>query len=120
MKNNKKLHILVAYFLIYVVWGSTYYFIGVALNDFPPFLLGAIRFSVAGLLLLGWCLFQGEAVFKKSLIRKSAVSGLVLLFIDMDEMMDKDFRRGLELLKDISEKEAMATAESDSLKSELN
>jgi len=87
MKNNKKLHILVAYFLIYVVWGSTYYFIGVALNDFPPFLLGAIRFSVAGLLLLGWCLLQGEAVFKKSLIKKSAISGLILLFIDMAVIM---------------------------------
>jgi len=87
MKNNKKLHILVAYFLIYVVWGSTYYFIGVALNDFPPFLLGAIRFSVAGILLLVWCAFQGEAIFKWSLIKKSAVSGLVLLFIDMAVIM---------------------------------
>lgn len=87
MKNNKKLHVLVAYFLIYVVWGSTYYFIGVALNDFPPFLLGAIRFSVAGLLLIAWCYFQGEAVFKWSLIKKSAVSGLVLLFIDMAVIM---------------------------------
>lgn len=26
--------IVVAYFLIYVVWGSTYFFIGVALKDF--------------------------------------------------------------------------------------
>ena len=31
----KKLAILFAYFLIYVVWGSTYYFIGVALHGFP-------------------------------------------------------------------------------------
>ena len=29
--------IVVAYFLIYVVWGSTYFFIGVALKDFSPF-----------------------------------------------------------------------------------
>ena len=28
--------IVVAYFLIYVVWGSTYFFIGVALKDFSP------------------------------------------------------------------------------------
>ena len=87
MKNNKQLHILVAYFLIYVVWGSTYYFIGVALVDFPPFLLGAIRFSVAGLILIAWCFYKGEAIFKKSLIKKSAVSGLVLLFIDMAVIM---------------------------------
>ncbi|MDR0757957.1 MAG: EamA family transporter [Tannerella sp.] len=76
-----------AYFLIYVVWGSTYYFIGVALEGLPPFLLGAIRFSVAGALLLGWCCFRGEPVFRSSLIRKSAVSGIVLLFVDMAVVM---------------------------------
>lgn len=85
--NTKKFHIVIAYFLIYVVWGSTYYYIGVALKDFPPFLLGAIRFSVAGFLLLTWCLFNGENIFKKSLIKKSAISGLVLLFIDMAVIM---------------------------------
>ena len=79
--------IFVAYFLIYVVWGSTYYFIGVALKGFPPFLLGAVRFTVAGLLLLGWCCIRGEPIFRKSLIRKSAISGIVLLFIDMAVVM---------------------------------
>ena len=86
-KSNQWLGIIIAYFLIYVVWGSTYYFIGVALKDFPPFILGAMRFTVAGLILLGWCHFKGEKVFKKSLIRKSAVSGIVLLFIDMAVIM---------------------------------
>lgn len=47
--------ILMAYFLIYVVWGSTYFFIGVALKDFPPFLLGALRFTIAGIILLCIC-----------------------------------------------------------------
>ena len=84
---KRKTGIIVAYFLIFVVWGSTYYFIGVALKGFPPFLLGAIRFTVAGLLLLGWCGVRGEPVFRKNLIQKSAVSGIVLLFIDMAVIM---------------------------------
>lgn len=79
--------ILVAYFLIYVVWGSTYFFIGVALKDFPPFLLGALRFTIAGLLLLGICHLRGEQVFRKSLAGRSAVSGIILLFIDMAVVM---------------------------------
>lgn len=83
----KKINILVAYFLIYVVWGSTYYFIGVALKGFPPFLLGALRFTMAGLILLGICYKRGEPIFKKSLIKKSAVSGIVLLFVDMAVVM---------------------------------
>ena len=84
---KKKISILIAYFLIYVVWGSTYYFIGVALKGLPPFLLGAIRFSFAGLILLGWCFARDEPVFRKSLIKKSAISGIVLLFIDMAVVM---------------------------------
>ncbi|MDR2039867.1 MAG: EamA family transporter [Bacteroidales bacterium] len=79
--------IFIAYFLIYVVWGSTYYFIGVALRGLPPFLLGALRFTTAGLILLLWCWYRGEPVFKKSLIKKSAISGIVLLFIDMAVVM---------------------------------
>lgn len=85
--NRKKISILFAYFLIYVVWGSTYYFIGVALKGFPPFLLGALRFTMAGVILLGICVIRGEPVFKKNLIKKSAVSGIVLLFIDMAVVM---------------------------------
>lgn len=83
----KKINVLIAYFLIYVVWGSTYYFIGLALKGFPPFLLGALRFTMAGLILLGICCKRREPVFKKSLIRKSALSGIVLLFVDMAVVM---------------------------------
>ncbi|MDR1557572.1 MAG: EamA family transporter [Tannerellaceae bacterium] len=84
---KRKINIVVAYFLIYVIWGSTYYFIGVALKGLPPFLLGAFRFSIAGLILLVLCYFRNEPLFKKSLIKKSAVSGIVLLFIDMAVVM---------------------------------
>ena len=83
----RKINIIIAYFLIYVVWGSTYYFIGVALKGLPPFLLGAFRFTAAGLLLLAWCRYRGEPIFKKNLIKKSAISGIVLLFIDMAVVM---------------------------------
>ncbi|MDR0795090.1 MAG: EamA family transporter [Tannerella sp.] len=85
--DNKTVSILIAYFLIYVVWGSTYYFIGVAIKGLPPFLLGAIRFSIAGLILLCWCFARGEPVFRKNLIKKSVISGIILLFIDMAVVM---------------------------------
>ena len=86
-KRVKTTHIIIAYFLIYVVWGSTYYFIGVTLQGLPPFLLGALRFTVAGILLLCWCFFRKEPIFKKNLIKKSVISGIVLLFIDMAVVM---------------------------------
>ena len=86
-RHANRLAILIAYFLIYVVWGSTYYFIGVALKGFPPFLLGALRFTTAGLILLAWCGYRKEHIFRPSLIRCSAVSGIVLLFVDMAVIM---------------------------------
>lgn len=82
-----RVSVIIAYFLIYVVWGSTYFFIGIALRGMPPFLLGALRFSAAGLILLAVCYFRGEPVFKRELIKKSAVSGIVLLFVDMAVVM---------------------------------
>lgn len=85
--NRQTIGVLIAYFLIYVVWGSTYYVIGLALQGFPPFLLGAFRFSIAGLLLLGLCVVRGERVFRWELVRKSAISGIVLLFVDMAVIM---------------------------------
>ena len=79
---KRKLSVVLAYFLIYFVWGPTYYFIGVALRDIPTFLLGALRFSVAGILLLAICVCRGEKVLYLQLIRRSAVSGIVLLFVE--------------------------------------
>ena len=79
--------VITAYFLVYVVWGSTYYFIGVALEGLPAFLLGALRFSAAGAILLALCRMRGEDIWRPALIRRSAVSGIVLLFVDMAVIM---------------------------------
>ena len=51
---------LLAFAIIYFVWGSTYLAIRVGVQEVPPFLLAAIRFSIAGLLLFGWMLAMGE------------------------------------------------------------
>ena len=85
--NRNIIGIITGYFLIYVVWGSTYFFIGIALKELPPFLLGALRFTAAALILLGICHLRGEKIFRRSLIKRSAVSGIVLLFIDMAVVM---------------------------------
>ena len=82
-----RLGVITAYLMIYVVWGSTYYFIGTALQGFPPFLLGGMRFCTAGLLLLLAGRARGEDIFRGPLVRRSAVSGIILLFVDMAVVM---------------------------------
>src|SRR5438874_3877330 len=51
---------LLAFAIIYFVWGSTFLAIRVGVREVPPFLLAAIRFLIAGLVLYGWMMAQGE------------------------------------------------------------
>src|SRR5215218_6226315 len=38
--------------IVYTVWGSTYFGIAIAIETMPPFLMAAIRFATAGLILV--------------------------------------------------------------------
>ena len=51
---------LLAFAIIYFVWGSTFLAIRVGVREVPPFLLASMRFLVAGLALCSWMLARGE------------------------------------------------------------
>ncbi|HUL04152.1 MAG TPA: EamA family transporter [Gemmatimonadales bacterium] len=51
---------LLAFAIIYLVWGSTFLAIRVGVREVPPFLLAAMRFLAAGLILYGWMIARGE------------------------------------------------------------
>jgi drug/metabolite transporter (DMT)-like permease len=51
---------LLAFGIIYFVWGSTFLAIRIGVREVPPFLLAAIRFLIAGLVLYAWMIAQGE------------------------------------------------------------
>ena len=51
---------LLAFAIIYLVWGSTFLAIRIGVREVPPFLLAAMRFLVAGLVLYGWMIARGE------------------------------------------------------------
>jgi drug/metabolite transporter (DMT)-like permease len=59
-KRRTRWKTLVAFAIIYFVWGSTFLAIRVGVREVPPFLLAAMRFLAAGLLLYGWMIAQGE------------------------------------------------------------
>jgi drug/metabolite transporter (DMT)-like permease len=72
--------VILAFATVYVVWGSTYFFILLALKGFPPMMLGAFRFFAAGLIMLGWSAFRGQRIFISKNIKNAAVSGTLMLF----------------------------------------
>jgi drug/metabolite transporter (DMT)-like permease len=51
--------VLLAFGIIYFVWGSTYLAIRVGVQEVPPFLLAAMRFVAAGGILYAWMRLSG-------------------------------------------------------------
>ncbi len=81
-KTASKLLIIIAFATVYIVWGSTYFFIGMAeQGGFAPFLLGAVRFILAGVLLIIWSAIRGEKIFVWKNIFHASISGVLLLFV---------------------------------------
>jgi drug/metabolite transporter (DMT)-like permease len=68
-----------AFAIVYLAWGGTYFFIRLSLQHIPPMLVGAIRYVIAGLLMLLWCVVTKKRIFSWRAIRPAAVSGLLLL-----------------------------------------
>lgn len=65
---------------VYLIWGSTYLGIRWALEGgFPPFLLGGLRFAIAGGLMFAVLRARGEPMPTSAQWRTMAVMGLLLL-----------------------------------------
>ena len=65
---------LSAFAIIYYEWGSTFLAIRIGVREVPPFLLAAMRFFIAGLILYAWMLARGE----RSPTARQWMSGLLL------------------------------------------
>ena len=55
---------LLAFGIIYFVWGSTFLAIRIGVHEVPPLLFAALRFGTAGAALLLWALAKGERMPK--------------------------------------------------------
>ncbi|WP_343486294.1 EamA family transporter [Allomuricauda sp. d1] len=83
MKAQKNtLLILLAFFSIYVIWGSTYLLNKIAVTDLPPFFLAGVRFTTAGLLIFLIAKLMGRslAITKRQFLNTVFVGFLFLSF----------------------------------------
>ena len=74
--------ILLAFAIIYFVWGSTFLAIRVGVREVPPLILAAIRFSIAGLALYAWVSARGEKQPTAREWRSASLLGLVIFVFD--------------------------------------
>lgn len=70
--------ILLALVALYLIWGSTYLATKIALGVWPPFLLSAMRYLVAGTLLYGAMRLRGAAAPSRQDWGRAAVVGFCL------------------------------------------
>jgi drug/metabolite transporter (DMT)-like permease len=72
--------VVLAFGLVYLFWGSTYLGIDIAVQTIPPALMCAVRFSVAGVVMLAVCAATGRRIlYSTRQIALSSVVGLLLL-----------------------------------------
>ena len=72
--------ILFAFSMIYFVWGSTFLAIRVGVHEVPPFLLAAMRFFTAGLVMYAWLRLRGTpAPSRREWIAAAALGGLIFV-----------------------------------------
>src|SRR6266436_7006127 len=79
-QHPKRWMVILAFGLVYLFWGSTYLGIDIAVQSIPPALMCAVRFSIAGVVMLAFCALTGRKVwYSPKQIALAAVVGLLLL-----------------------------------------
>jgi drug/metabolite transporter (DMT)-like permease len=73
------LRVIANFFLVYLIWGSTYLAIKVGVADFPPLYLAALRFLMAGILLFGIGKLRREAALSPPDRNIAILSGSLLV-----------------------------------------
>lgn len=68
-----------AFAALYLLWGSTYLTIRIAIETIPPFLMAGTRFVTAGLILYAFLRWRGEAKPAREHWRMGILSGTLLM-----------------------------------------
>jgi len=70
--------VFLAFFAIYVLWGSTYLAIRVAVESVPPLFAAGVRFMIAGAVLYPWARMRGELAPTREQWRNLALLGALM------------------------------------------
>jgi drug/metabolite transporter (DMT)-like permease len=72
--------LLLAFAIIYFVWGSTFLGIRIGVREVPPLLFAGMRFFTAGVVLYGWTRIQNEAApSRREWVSISAIAFMIFV-----------------------------------------
>ena len=79
-RRGATLNVWLALGVVYLVWGSTYLAIAIAVETLPPFLYSGVRFTIAGLILAAWLALRRVdlRISRRELGGAAAVGALML------------------------------------------
>jgi len=75
----RRSHVIAAFAAVYLIWGSTYLAIRVAIASVPPFLMAGVRFMIAGTALFLWARSRGAPAPTRRNWIGALVIGVLLL-----------------------------------------
>jgi drug/metabolite transporter (DMT)-like permease len=79
-KSQNSTLVVLAFFSIYFIWGSTYLLNKVAVSELPPFMLASIRFISAGILIFILCKILGISLsITKNQFLNTVIAGFLFL-----------------------------------------
>ncbi|MCK5815232.1 MAG: EamA family transporter [Flavobacteriaceae bacterium] len=79
-KNQNKFLIVLAFFAIYVIWGSTYMFNKIVVSEIPAFMSASIRFFIASILIFIIAKILGLSLsVTKAQLKNSVIAGFLFL-----------------------------------------
>lgn len=81
MSHPSRFRIIAAFAAVYIVWGSTYLAIRIAVGTIPPFLMAGTRFLISGGLLYAWVRAQGANPPLWVHWKPAFIVGSLLLFV---------------------------------------
>ncbi len=76
------IRVLLAFFAIYVLWGTTFLAIRIAVQEVPPLFAAGCRFFVAGVLLYGFMRMKGQPRPRAKQWRSLALMGLLMFVVE--------------------------------------
>lgn len=75
------LPLILALFVLYIVWGSTYFAIRLGVESWPPLMMAGLRFLLAGLILFAVLIWRGQPLPGRRAVINAGLIGILLLAI---------------------------------------
>lgn len=77
-----RFRVYLAFGLVYILWGGTYLGMRVAVEHMPPYVMGTVRYLIAGPVMLAWCALSGRKVsLTAGDLRRVVIIGVLLLSV---------------------------------------